>query len=146
MYFDLLTVTSQWKIMDSEIWPLTCRASMLFFFSSSLNIFCVTHLLKDTQNPIVSLTQAWWLHRCLAVSAGADLELYTKPVCSWERLWMSAQGHIGPYRYVVGLHLLFRWLWGASCAAMYWSWWPGPSEEVASLSWGMNWVAIHWTI
>lgn len=59
MYFDLLTVTSQWKIMDSEIWPLTWRASMLFLFSSSLNIFCVTHLLKDTQNPIVSLTQAW---------------------------------------------------------------------------------------
>lgn len=59
MYFDLLTVTSQKEIMDSEVWLLAWRTSVLFFFSSSLNIFCVTHLLKDTQNPMVSLTQAW---------------------------------------------------------------------------------------
>lgn len=45
--------------MDSEIWPLTWGTAVLFYFSSSLSIFCVTHLLKDTQNPMVSLTQAW---------------------------------------------------------------------------------------
>lgn len=93
MYFDLLTVTSQQEIMDSEIWLLTWRTPGLFFFSTSLNISCVTRLLKDTQNSIMSLCQAWWLHHCLAMSAGANVGLCTKPVLLSEVLDVHSRAH-----------------------------------------------------